>query len=66
AIALGVTAFVALFLGCLIFSVQKKKKIMSTLHNITVPNLGSSFSRGGVLPASENASCSLSKEVGAQ
>ncbi|TRY92935.1 hypothetical protein DNTS_033821 [Danionella cerebrum] len=66
AIALGVTAFVALFLGCLIFSVQKKKKIMSTLHNITVPNLGSSFSRGGVPPASENASCSLSKEVGAQ
>lgn len=45
AIALGVTAVVVLFLGCLIYSAKKKEKIMNTLHNINLPISVSNFSR---------------------
>lgn len=45
AIALGVTAAVALFLVCLIYSAKKKEKIMNTLHNINLPISVSNFSR---------------------
>lgn len=45
AIALGVTAVVALFLGCLIYSAQKKSKIINVLHNINIPVRMPNFSR---------------------
>ncbi|XP_051771492.1 low-density lipoprotein receptor-related protein 2 [Ctenopharyngodon idella] len=72
AIALGVTAVVVLFLGCLIYSAKKKEKIMNTLHNINLPISVSNFSRpsfwGGNSecfnnpPESENESSNLPKE----
>ncbi|XP_059387967.1 low-density lipoprotein receptor-related protein 2 [Carassius carassius] len=45
AIALGVTAVVALFLVCLIYSAKKKETIMNTLHSINLPISVSNFSR---------------------